>query len=595
MKIAGAVFGILVLTAIIIFVALFFLCPPDVPTGPAHMVRGADGQMTSTDPSENTSGFSFDFHVEQMSSSNIFGSSSSSSTSGCSPLACSRIVILNKQGGNLLMARVGRLLINRLGELPWVGEIDYYPPDSNVADGCPAPDVIVTLDLPRLEESSGLIEHKLDADIAVRAGTSLLDDAHVSYIDNLTPPAFHFDWNGQLRHSSTVSGATSASVKYKSQAEDIAEQIGDKLLEEFKQWKEKYGLMPQLPAAFYPPYRPLDTLPWQLESKAEKLASWHGFMNHNDSYYRLTIEGSAADALAQIERQLKDKGWKTSDFRREPAESAYLRMSRGSAVFEIFPQRKNKAFLSPEQPDPLPAAPGDGHNCVVAHYTDRMSAEELSAAIDETILPETPLDTILLFEHFWSREQGRKVLDLLASRRPVSAQGWLAAANLLHRQKQDEEAKAALMRANIMRQTEKNDENSKSNITSLAKELGIEKSLDQPADVKLLRELGFVELKPGVDIEPREIALDELACFFGVTSQGDVTIITLRITATGIASGQPTYGLTVLEKKPSSSSWSSGGIGAASAVIDGTCRATFSVAGPDSAKKFHVTATVSNP
>jgi hypothetical protein len=592
LKIAAAVVALSIFVPVLIFLALFFWMPPWVPTDPVHLVRNADGQLVSTGSPEAKPGLSFDFQAGKISSSNIFGSASGSSSSGVSPFACSRIVLINP-GDNLLMARVGQLLLGRLRELPGVQQFDYYPGAYKFEDGSRAPDVIVTLELQRLVESVGVTEQKLEADLAVYAGASLIHEYPASYRDDLSPPVFAFDWKGNLRHSSTVTGVTSASAKYKLQSEDIAKQIADKLLDQFRDWREKYRPLPQLPAAFYPAYRPLETMPWGQDCKAEQLGSWHGLMNHNNTYYRLTTERNVVDFLAGVEGRMKADGWKTQEFFRNPPEMVYLRMRRGSAVFEIYPERPREAVLSQSKTEKLAISSEAGQSVLNAHYTDRMSSEELAAAIDELLTPDIPAETLTLFEHYWNQAQGRKALELLTSRRPASCQGWLAVAKIYNSQKQDDEAKAALMRANIMLQTLNNEENIKSQIRDLAKELGDDKTLDAPLDVNLLRELGFVELKADAVIQPRDMVVDEPACFFGVTQKGEINIVTLRVVETGRTNNLPAYGLTVIKKAPSYSSRSSSSITMAAEEIEGACRANFTIEKPGDGKHFRLITTIS--
>ena len=493
------------------------------------------------------------------------------------------------------MARVGQMLIERLQELAGVEQIDYYPAGYNFEDGCLAPDIVVTLDLLRLNESAGLTECKLEADVAIHAGTGIVKSS-VSSIDDLSPPCLLFDWNANLHHSSTVVGVESASSKYKLQSEDVAKQIAESLLKQFRQWRDENELQPKLPAAFYPAYHAPQEIPWYKTCQVEKLASWHGFMSHNETFYRLTLaaESDPADILAEIERQMQDSGWKTQQFTKKPPEEVYLRMRRQSTVFEIFAQRPGLMTRPPIVLENTVAPAAALKPVLYVSYIERMSPEEMAAAIEATLTADTPPETLVLFERRWSQVQGNKAMELLASHRPVTIQCWLALANLHHRQKRDEEAKVALIRANTLLWAEKNRDNFESQVKSLAKDLGMEKSLDKQPDVKLLQELGFVELKADALITPREIAVDEPMCVFGINSKGELMASTLRVVETRQKNGQPIYELTIFNKIPYGSSSSSGGM-TQSVEIGGTCRAVFAAARSGEGKRFRLTTTISPP
>ncbi len=90
--------------------------------------------------------------------------------------------------------------------------------------GDASPDVSVTIDMDHLAESGWPASHTVEATFTVIAGNGA-PGCRNSYVNHLTPPLVQFDWNGTLRHTSTMTGVNSSAAKYKLVAEGVAKQI----------------------------------------------------------------------------------------------------------------------------------------------------------------------------------------------------------------------------------------------------------------------------------------------------------------------------------------------------------------------------------
>ena len=552
---------------------LWFGMPPRVPTQPVRLVRGADGRLTPAGKPDETRGAWFEAQAGKIQSSDTFSSSSVSSRSSHARFACQRLLIVNRSD-NLLMARVGQGLLDRLKLLGYVQQIDYCPAGSRPEEGARAPDLTVTLDLATLTEAVGPLSRSLEAAISVRAGNGP-PDCRNSSIDNLSRPLVAFDWNGQLQHHSTTSGLSSSSAKYKLAAEQIAKRIGDTLAKEFQDRRDKEGVALQLPTAFYPPYRKPAALPLAELGNLELVTTWHGLMTHNETLWRLTPARPAADVLGDLRRRLDSAGWTTQSASQDK-EPPFLRMSRGAAVLIAYPPASSRT------PAPF----------LHVQYVDRMTQEELRAAIDESLAQNAPVDVLVVFESQWSQEQCGRILKLLASRPARTPQVSLTVANLYHRLKRDDDARAELRRAQALLRTVAEHSDLESQIRSLAKTLGDEKLAGKPIDARVLEGLGFLELKPGVPVPTQEIALEEPVHFFAKLPDGKWKTISLRPIRVVSDKGKPSYQLAHVESGEGMRSWGTGG-STHTCSLDDSHHAEFSLEPIGSGERFRLATQVS--
>jgi hypothetical protein len=258
----------------------------------------------------------------------------------------------------------------------------------------------------------------------------------------------------------------------------------------------------------------------------ELVASWHGVMNHNQTLWRLTTDRPAADILGEMYRRLAAIGWKGQDSSKTPGQD-YLRMTH------------NDVTLVAYRPSPQATPPGSSatESVLCIQYIDRMTEGEMRAAIDEAIGKGASSDVLICFERLWSEDQSRRILQLLRSRPPRTPQTCLALAKLYHQRfKQDDKARSEILRASALLRTIAQYSDLEGKLRNLAKELGDEKLAEKPIEPRVLEELGFIELKPGVQTRSREIGVEEPVHFYVKTPKGSPKIISVRViesTSTG--------------------------------------------------------------
>ena len=562
-----------------VLAVLWFGLPPRVPTTPIRLVRGENGLLVPVAPQEQPSLVSFEIQAGKIEANNQFSSSSTSSRSGHSGLACGRLVIMN-HSDHLLMARIGQLLLDELKPLGYIHQIDYYPVGFNPEQGKLAPDVAVTIDLDKLAESGWPGSHTVEATFTVTAGNGP-PGCRNSYSDHLTPPVVQFDWNGTLHHTSTTTGLNSSAAKYKLVAENVAKQIAETLTKEFKERREKEGIVPELPQAFYPPYRKPPALPLADFGNLELITSWHGLMNHNETLWRLTINRPVTNVLGEMRRRLEATGWKTRDTSKTPDQS-YLRMSHNDTTLMIYVP----------SPQGTPPSSSPREPILNIQYVDRMTQDELRAAIDESLTQNVSTDILVCFEGQWSEEQSRRILKALQSRPVRTPQTALTLANLCHRLKQDDNARRELLHAQALLRTVAQYSDLESKARNLAKDLGDEKLVKKPIEPPVLKELGFVELKPGIHVPAQETGLEEPVHFFAKTPSGSLNTVSLRVVKSISNNGGLSYQLAFVDSSENSRSWGTGGT-SHNFLVEDKCNACFSLVRLGTGERFRLTTRLS--
>jgi hypothetical protein len=535
----------------LIFLLLWFGFPPRVPKKPVHLVRDDNGQMVPADPNDQPSGGALEMQAGAIAANNGLSSTSSTTSHGGAGLACGRVLILNRSN-QLLMARVGQLLLEELKPVDLIRQVDYYPADFLPEPGQLAPDVVITLDLEALKETGLPIRNSVEARIRVTAGNGPPNCSY-GYNDNLTPPGIRFDWNGVLDHKSTTTGIASSAAAYKLVAENIAKQIADSLTKEFKSHREKYGTMPELPQPFYPPFRDAPPLPLDEFGKPQILTSWHGLMNHNETFWNLTTDQPAKEVLDKIEQRMKETGWKNS-LSHEMGERSYLHLTKNAASLLIYVPSK-----------PLMIAPGSSQDAspkttvLSIQYIDRMTETELRAAIGESLAQHASLDALLCFESLLTDVQCQGVLKMIEPRPVRTPQAALMLCNLYRRLKQDDKARRELIHAVVLLRTIPQSSDLETKARDRAKELGDEKLVEKPLEPEMLKEFGFIELKPGVQAPPQEIGFEEPVHCFANKSNGFLATISLRAVKTTSKNEENSFQLAHVESIEHGRSWGSGG------------------------------------
>ncbi len=475
------------------FLIVWNAFPPRVYETRTTISRGEDGRF---DESQNDRPL-FVAQAGKIQSNNNLTSASSNTAGNSARLAC-RNVLLACRSDHVLAQRVAGDLLERLKSVPFLEQITYLPPGETPQQGAMAPDLFVSVELVSLEES-GLIDHVVDASFLVRAGTSPVADNY-SAVTNLTPPMVEFSWKAHLEHHSTTREVASSAAKYKLVSEDIAQQISNALAKQLDTFREKYGLLPELPAEFYPDYEPPPELP--LEGYHPELVfSGHGLLLRNASAWKCRSEKPLADVLSHLRGRLE-----VAQFKGDIQHDA-LRMHNEVGkvvVLSEYADGQRLAFVERETP---------GETVFFVTYTRDYSGDDRDRAVAALFESAAPLETLLLFENSLTGPQRQQVLARFAEHPPATAEGWRAAASLYAPAKEPEQALEALKRAVALLPLSQPSSPVRSQLDALAKQLGHEKLVEelsaQPPDIDLLKELGFVEITANGETAPLEFGVGD--------------------------------------------------------------------------------------
>jgi hypothetical protein len=556
---------------------------PNVPKHPVKYVRGPDGRMVAQDESLEDSG-GLEMHAGKIQASNSLTSTCTTSRSGNARFACRNVAVF-LLSDELLLNRVGQQLLEHLKSLGCIDQLDYYPPGFFPAEGEQSPDVVLTLDLAQLSESGFPGRRRLDAEVVVTAGRRMAK-CRSSYMDHLTPPVVDFGWRTTLSHKSTTVGVATSTAKYKLAAEDMAKQIAKAVEKLFDDFAKEDGMLPDLPSAFWPPYRPAPAWSWMQDLNVQRVSAYHGLMSHNDTVWRIAFDGDLSAWFASIEAAMSQQDWRTDSMQTDLKNVQHLRMSHGAKVMVLFPAPANEAF------SPRAAS----RQLTMAHeyylfFNDRMTREEVESAMDEALANNAPLDVLLLFESTWSKTQCRRILERMETEATKSSRGQLAIANIYHRLKEDDKSREALQRADILAKSADQSDALFPQIKSLAKKLEMEAQLKQDPSVEQLKEIGFVELQPDREYEPVQLGIDEPVLFFGFTADGSLKTVAVQVTDATPSDHSRLVQIAYVIRQAGSRSWGRGGT-TCGAEFNDRFRATFSYQETDQPDRFLLRTTL---
>lgn len=581
---------VLIVAAIplIAFAALWFGPAPAVPNQPKKFVRDGQGELKEVG-GDNVDRPLLEVHAGKIEASNSFGSSSTTTHSGDARFRFHHIAVFN-HSDHLLMKRVSADLLKEFRKLDYVNQLEFYPKGHKPAVGEMAPDVYVTLDLREFKESGFLIKHEIDAKIDVRAGRAIAR-GNASYIDHLSPPIVEFSLNGTLQHKSTTTGLSSSAAKYKLAAANIAKQIVDKLDGDFKKWIGQRGLLPEIPKSFYPEYEAPLELKFLREFDAELMVSAHGFMTRNESMWRFVSDRDAKGLLTKLRDQLVANGWKLKGESMDSEFTSHVRLQKGSVILMVFPKRKNShSFQFADEHGTQPQA-----KIYYAQYTDYLTGYTLHAALQTILDTAKPsIGVLMMFHRNLSSDQRKQLLELFKQRPPKSVRAWLACANLHRANKENDQSRAALVRAWYLLGTIGNRSDFLNKIRESWKQLDSKQPFQEPKiDDSILQELGFVKVEPGKPLPETVVELDEPMVFYGFRDDGGLTTYSFRIIK--LVSG---LGMSFVSTAKGTRSWSNGHAVdlsrplEQSKKLDGIAKVQFEIVKLPNENRFQITGTV---
>ena len=543
-KATALVLGILMVIALIV--------KPQLPDAHVRYSREQQGEWSKT-PENGRWDLRGEAHLGTIKARNNMSSVAVGTGPDQGRLNCGWIVVTNLSD-HLLMQRVGNCLVEHLKKLKDIETIDYFSHGGGPKPGEQSPDAWVTLELAELKKTGlGL---GLEAHIRVTMANTLIG-GNVNYGNDLDPPEARFRYDGVLEHHSTTFAVGTRSSRYKLAGENIAQQIGESLVKKFNDLYKDKGPMPELPEEFYPAYRKTPSIWLPKDDQAELVASCHGLMQPNETLWRIETTRPVSDVLTDLKNHWKEDGWKIQSFCVKEKQIKTLRAAKGEGSLTAYQQER--VNLRPFQ---FVITDGNGlavkeppeSRVVFVHYVDRMSDKALHAALDRLIKPGVPLDKAMIFEDYYQGKQRQRFIEQLEQASVKTVDQWIVLAEFYRKANNQEKARDALVRANLLLRAEYQPGNREDKIDKLAKTLGmkIPKALEPTKE--LLDECGFIELHYNRPIADREVTLDEPVLFYLYSDSGKLKTIAVRVDETTLDNIGRCYSFVHVKKEEGSSS-----------------------------------------
>ena len=255
------------------------------------------------------SGSNFRTNLASIQSSDNTTATSYTSNSDNTRFICKNIVVFN-EGEHVLLKRVTDSLLEMVKKIQDVETVNFYDKESLPLTFDFIPDMFIQLNLNDFKENILPYNLKLQTEIQAFIGDTAVKSGHSS-IESRTPPSLGYSLKIIVSHNSETIGYESE--RYMLASKHIAEQIYNHLENSIKDWKKKYGRLPEIPEEFYGVSKPY-VIPEPLKSfGAKKLYSYAGLLKNNETVFQLDIEGNCSDQLNKLKQDLVNIGWKDVD------------------------------------------------------------------------------------------------------------------------------------------------------------------------------------------------------------------------------------------------------------------------------------------
>ena len=477
---------------------------------------------------EKSNGFNFHAQTGILEANNNLSTSTSSSHISYARFAGrSAIVICN--GKDQLLRRVAKNLAKSLSEMAFIDTVEYYPAGMLEQSGKRMNDINVKLSMVKKDETQTPVGRKLDAVFTMEAGRTLFEGSSYEF-HGMSPPVLNFNMQSTLEHTSKMNGYESRQAKYTQQADSISQQFTEAIDKQFKQWINKFGLMPKLPDVFYGKYEPAPEFAFLAERNAMIAMARYGLMQKNRTIWQYKDQRPTREALTAIADELKAGDWQGGDGMEENTSNLYLRMTKGNERIYAFRQRARDVETGREiyvKPEDEPDVPD---TLMVFHYEKFFDKDEIKQVTEFLLSEDTPVDTLLMFSDMFSNKINRKKLaETLEKKKHLTFDGYLHLAQYWQSRNEIEKAKTSFVYARAMSYTAKEHDPRNSEIRQLAKKLGDKELAKTKIDKSIFVELGFLNIN---DVnENTEIIrnVGEGVSFYQEMMDGKIKIFTVRV------------------------------------------------------------------
>lgn len=470
---------------------------------------------------------------------NNTSTTSSTSSSDNSRFACRRIALI-AEGDHPFLQRVGAGLVRQLRKLPAVETVELQTEGAFPASGRRAPDIFVRLYLSHFQENLAPYSLKLSAQVDADVGaTPLRSNNH--YHDSFEPPLLEFELQVRMSHQSTTTGYES--VRYTQAAQNIAKEMGEQIGKTFEQWRDKYGLLPELPVEFYGPYTARE-LPEPLQKlKPVRLGSYPGLLLHSATYSQFRFAGEPVQTLATLRDAMTASGWKEMSCLWDMSVLS-LRWTQDNRRIHLFQIPRLEPLPGTRMTSPASEPEPDRLYGIVEE--ERFSGEELRTTLDRLLAEPLSVERLLLFERMFDEQQEQRWLTILAQQPPRDIGAQIRLGEFYHCRSQPETALQALKRARTLLWAVRDDGAYRDRLKRLAQDLGDKKLTEAVPTREDFLDAGFVELT--LDGGPVEIEtnLNVPAVVFCADPQGGYQIAAITVVPAGGEKG--TFGVAIVKR-----------------------------------------------
>lgn len=504
-----------------LFAVVWWGLPADVPREPVILARDADG--TLREQGSPNGGLTFNAQLGSLNAKNQTTCVSSSSHSNPAYFAARNLIIIN-QVDDVLMDRVGAELVESLKSELAFDRLEYYPYGHLPESGKLAPDFYLMLEL-ESKTVSGLMNEQLEATVKALLGSTPAR-SHFHSFDHLTPPLVRLHSEVQVKHESKYLGVESSAAAYVLQGRDIAKQITSQLKSKFEDAREGHSPVPELPAELAEPeWSPTPDFHFLDEMQAEVLTSTRRLMMHNETFWRLTIDGPVTELFDLVKEELVENKWRVDHEETRHPRSSVMRLVLGTEDLLIFPADRDELPASADESWP------DRIDCFI-RYRKRMSQDAVRSVIDDVLAQSEPdIGLLLVLHDRASREQRPRIISLLEQHQPGTSESWIVLANYYSALKDMEGCRRSLRMLTCLKSLSIDPGALTNRISSLAKK----HEIDRPEYSELTEDdwiaTGLVKILEDGPAAPVEFGTDRPAGFFAIDAGGKAHVYSVMITA----------------------------------------------------------------
>ncbi len=489
-------------------------------------------------------------HLAAIEAKNNTSTTSVTSSGDNTRLACRRVAVI-VEGHHPLLRRIRAELVEPLEKIPGVETVEIYYEGMFPTDGQRTPDIFIHLYLDRIDENLRPYCLKLGAEIGAEVGRMPLRSTHY-YRDIQMPPLLEFNLQINMKHVSTTTGYES--VRYTMAARNIAKDLSEQIARPLGQWRDKYGLLPELPNEVYGTYVPYE-IPGPLqELEPVLLGSYAGLLAHNETYLEFMLAEDPVKPLEELRDAMTGMGWKelSSDWNAPNLDLRLQKDRRRLHIFQVRPREPLSGMVvTTQSSEERPA-----HLFGVADV-QRFDDDELKTALDTFLVEPVPMKHLVLFERMFDKEQRERWFEILKNQPSHNVFATLRLAEMYERRDLPDKARETLVRAKTLLWAMREEDTYKSRLKQLAKKLGDETLATAPPTGADLRAAEFTEITLDKGSFEQEVGLDQpvtLFCF-----EGEDKPVTLTLTVRDSDDGANSFIAEYVERNIHGSAWGSHG------------------------------------